>query len=441
MRVPETQPFVPVILGGDIGTYSLAREFHEAYGAVSVAVPAASNGVLEHSVAINVRPAGTMVDDDAVVAHLQEIARELTADGANPRPLLLCGSLDLQVMLLARRRADLEQWYTIPYVPLEKMEQAALKQNFYALCTELGVPHPRTLAVDMAAYAAGGWQMPEDLPFPLIGKPADSSAWVHAKFPGKQKIHTLTDRSDLADLLGRISGSNYREAFILQELVPGGDTNMRLCTFFSGGDGKVRFAAYGEVVVEEHAPLVLGNSAGIVTAVDPDVIAQGRRILDHLGWTGFGMFDAKLDPRDGVVKFFELNPRLGRNHYYLTAAGSNAARFYVREYLGEEYDAGARPNRAAPSGAWLSQGLAGAEGLEGIEVLRTEWLYTVLPLPLLRRHARGPVGSKALRLITEKKVSNPLLYKAERHPRRLLYLALTLLNQFRKFRQFPPRRA
>ncbi|MET1035987.1 MAG: carbamoyl-phosphate synthase [Arthrobacter sp.] len=451
MRIPDSQPFVPVILGGDIGTYSLAREFHEAYGAVCVAVPAGSNGVLEHSVAIDVRPAGTMVDEDAVVAHLLDLARELTADGANPRPLLLCGSLDLQVMLITRHRAALEPRYTIPYVPLATMERAALKQNFYALCDELGVPHPRTLAYRTDAHPQ---PLPDDLPFPLIGKPADSSAWVRAKFAGKQKIHTIADRAELGDLLDRIAGSGYGEPFILQELVPGGDTNMRLCTYFSDRSGTVRFAGYGEVVVEEHAPIVLGNSAGIVTAVNEEVIEQGRRVLEHLGWTGFAMFDAKLDPRDGVVKFFELNPRLGRNHYYLTAAGHNAARFYVREYLGEGYDAGARPGRAAAgsaavppagAGAGTSAGtiagttVAGAD--TGPEILREEVLYTVLPLALLRRHLRGPVGEKAARLMRAGRVANPLRYRAERHPRRLLYIALSSLNQFRKFRQYPPREA
>jgi D-aspartate ligase len=442
MRIPDSQPFVPVILGGDIGTYSLAREFHEAYGAVSVAVPAGSNGVLEHSVAIDVRPAGTMVDDAVVVAHLLAVARELTGDGRNPRPLLLCGSLDLQVMLITRHREVLGEFYTIPYVPLETMERAALKQNFYAMCTELGVPHPRTVAYDTSAHPQ---PLPDDLPYPLIGKPADSSTWVRAKFAGKQKIHTINGRAELDDLLARIAGSGYAEPFILQELVPGGDTNMRLCTYFSDRSGAVRFAGYGEVVVEEHAPIVLGNSAGIVTAVNDEVIEQGRRILEHLGWAGFGMFDAKLDPRDGVVKFFELNPRLGRNHFYLTAAGHNASRFYVREYLGERYDALALPGSgAAPLGADVESGTPDAAASpddSGFDVVREEVLCTVLPLALLRRHLRGPVGEKAARLIKAGRVANPLRYKAERHPRRLLYIALSAVNQFRKFRQYPPREA
>jgi len=423
MRVPDSQPFVPVILGGDIGTYSLAREFHEAYGAVSVAVPAGGNGVIEHSVAVDVRPAGTMEEDD-VVAHLQELARELGAGRA--RPLLLFGSLDLHVTMITRNRAELEPAYTIPYVSLEMIEMAALKENFYELCDELGIPHPLT-----HVYTPGSRRIPEDLPFPLIGKPSDSSGWVAAKFAGKKKVHTIADRAELEDLLGRIDSSGYKGRFILQELIPGGDSNMRLATFYADAEGNARYAAYGEVLVEEHAPIVLGNSAAIVTGV-PDAAAetfieQGATLLERLGWRGFAMFDGKLDPRDGVVKFFELNPRLGRNHYYLTAAAyaddwawANPARVYVRDYLGPAYEDSVPP--------------------EGLAVSDSELLYTVLPKALLRRHLVGTVGERAADLLAARTTTNPLAYRAERHPRRWFYVGAALLNQFRKFKQYPPRR-
>lgn len=424
MSISDSQPFVPVILGGDIGTYSLAREFHEAYGVVSVGVPAGANGIIENSVALELRPAGSILDEDRVVAHLLELGRELTGNGTTPRPLLLCGSLDLHVMLITRRRAELEAYYTVPYVELELMEKAALKQNFYELCAELGIPHPITIAYDPATAPE---LLPDDLPFPLIGKPSDSSTWINAKFAGKQKIHTINTRAELVELLTKIQASGYAEAFILQELIPGGDSNMRLCTYFSGQNGKVQFAGYGEVVVEEHSPLVLGNSAAIVTSVDTEVIDQGRRLLDHLGWTGFSMFDAKLDPRDGVIKFFELNPRLGRNHYYLTAAGTNAARFYVREYLGSDYDS----TEVSPGIVYTDE--------HGVKVLQVGHLYTVLPHHLLRRFFDSEVGAKAAALLKAGKVSNPLRYRAEKSPKRQLFLLLNAVNHYRKYKAFPPR--
>ena len=63
MMVPAEQPFVPVITGGDVGAYSLAREFHEAYGVVSAVVPTAVNRNLRHSRILEAFPAGPMTEE------------------------------------------------------------------------------------------------------------------------------------------------------------------------------------------------------------------------------------------------------------------------------------------------------------------------------------------------------------------------------------------
>lgn len=423
MAIDPQQPFVPVILGGDIGTYTLAREFHEAYGVRSVVLPAAGNGVIEHSVAIELRPIGSMADEQRVVDALLQLAGEMAAGPG--RPLLLFGSLDYHVMLIARHRQALAAHYVIPYPELETIEQAAVKENFYALADELGVAHPRTRVYrgedDIAAIAA-------ELSFPLIGKPSSSADWIAAKFEGKQKIHTLQNLGELTDLLGRIDGSGYDSGYILQEYIPGGDEAMRLCTFFATAEGKVVFAGYGEVVIEEHAPLVLGNSAAIVTGRHREVAEAGAQLLERIGWRGIAMIDAKYDRRDGEVKFFEINPRLGRNHFYLTAAGVNPARFYVSEFLGPEYDS-----------FDLGQ-LPVAEEDGGIAQLSREHLFTVLPHALLKRYLDNATGRKAAALLAAGKVSNPLKYASEKHPRRRFYLLANALNHFRKYRKFPPRR-
>src|SRR5690606_13378997 len=96
---------------------------------------------------------------------------------------------------------------------------------------------------------------------------------------------------------------------------------------------KVRFSAFGRVLLEEHTPGALGNPAGIITAHDETIAAQATRLLEHLGWTGYANFDLKHDPRDGRTVFFELNPRLGRSNLYITAGGRNTAELYVREHL------------------------------------------------------------------------------------------------------------
>lgn len=422
MAIENSQPFVPVILGGDIGTYTLAREFYEAYQVRSVVVPASGNGVIEHSVAIELHPIGSMVDEERVVAELIALAQQLTVE--TPRPLMLFGSLDFHIMLIAKHRAMLNEHFVIPYPELEVIEAAALKENFYALAERMAVAHPRT-----AVYRAGDDlnALTGSLTFPLIGKPSSSGDWIAAKFVGKQKIHTLHDAAELADLLQRIDASGYTSGYILQEYIPGGDDAMRLCTYFATQEEKVIFAGYGEVVIEEHAPLVLGNSAAIVTGKNDQMAVDGARMLEELGWQGIAMIDAKYDHRDDTVKFFEINPRLGRNHYYLTAAGINPARFYVTEFLGEEFD-GSDPQTEAV----IDTGI-------GILQLRTQRLFTVLPHHLLRRFLDSDTGRKAATLLKAGKVSNPLKFKAEKHPRRKVYLLLNAINHYRKFKKFPPR--
>lgn len=422
MEIDPTQRFVPVILGGDIGTYTLAREFYEAYQVRSVVLPAAGNGVIEHSVAIDLRPIGSMADEGRVVEALLELAAELKASGN--RPLMLFGSLDFHIMLIAKHRAALEEHYVIPYPELDVIEAAALKENFYALADRLGIAHPRTAVyrpgADLEALAG-------NLTFPLIGKPSSSGDWIAAKFEGKQKIHTIQDFAQLAELVSKIDASGYTSGYILQEYVPGGDDAMRLCTYFATKEGKVIFAGYGEVVIEEHAPLVLGNSAAIVTGRNDQMAADGARMLEELGWRGIAMIDAKYDHRDGQIKFFEINPRLGRNHFYLTAAGVNPARFYVTEFLGAEFDSASVETTAV------------VETEAGVLQLSREHLFTVLPHHLLRRFLDSGTGRKAAVLLKSGKVSNPLKFAPEKHARRRVYLVLNAVNHYVKYKKFPPR--
>ena len=430
--VSPNQPFVPVLYGGDMGTYAMARAFHENYGVTSVIVTGEPNGAISNSRIVDLRPAGTMTDEDRVIQFLLDQGRELA--GPSRRPLLLLGSLDLHIGQLVRNREALEEFYTLPYPDERTIAAAANKAEFYAVCEKLGIPHPRTVVIDPGQATEGNAEaaVPGELPeFPLVGKPADSAAWVNARFEGKQKVFRFTDRDAVVTMVGRMAEAGYTQPFILQEMIPGGDENMRLCSMYGAKDGSgTLYVANANVVVEEHSPIVEGNSAGIVTTDNPDIVPSVKALIEHYGWTGWAMVDAKLDPRDGVVKLFEMNPRLGRNHYYMQAAGLAASRVYVQEWL----DAG--EFGLSDGGPVVSDADSRVDGRT--RVLTREHLYTVLPLWLLKKYAKGTSGEQAKALIKARKVTNPLFYKVERSPRRWLYIAMAMVNYVKKFRDFPP---
>ena len=115
----------------------------------------------------------------------------------------------------------------------------------------------------------------------------------------------------------------------------------------------------------------------------------------------------------GSFRFFEVNPRIGRNNYYVTAAGANPTRFLVEDRV---------------------EGLA----VEPVVVDR-EVLYSILPHRLLLRYVVDPaLAAKVRGLIRARAVTHPLQYRHDALPRRRAYVTAALLNQVRKFRRYYP---
>lgn len=403
---PDLQP---VVLGGDIGAYSLARTFHQAYGVRSVVVPSVSTGLVRHSRILRTVVEPRIDDPDVVVDLLRRIAAE------NPdRRHILVGSADWLVRTVVENRDRLEDLYTIPYTTRENLDRVMDKEDFARLCAEVGVDHPATVVHHVPS---GGVPDTSGLRFPVIAKAASTTAYHHVEFEGKKKVFTVDTPAELAQLLETVRRAGYDGSFVIQDLIPGDDSGMRILTCYCDRSGRMRFASFGHVLVEEHTPGALGNPAGIITQADPEIVEQARRLLEHIGWTGYANFDLKHDPRDGRTVFFELNPRLGRSNLYITAAGRNTVELYVREHV---------------------QGLDPLP--EGAETeLTNHHLYTVLPISLLQRYVTDPVVRRRFwSLVTRLRFTNPLWYRAEWDPRRLAYVVLAQVNQFRKFGRYHP---
>lgn len=428
MQIPAEQPFVPVITGGDVGAYSWAREFHEAFGVVSAVVPTRLNRNLKHSRILDAFPAGVMTDEQTTITALIDVAERLTDSGANPRPLVLLATYDHIVQAVLRHREELERWYVIPFPDRATVEQVADKESFAAICRRLGIPHPRETRLSMAEHdparteqivAATLDELGAD--FPLILKAADSWAWAQTTFAGRRKVHRVEDAAELGRLLDAAAGAGFDDVFLLQELIPGPDSQMRVGSYFRDAAGRIRLRAVGEVLLEDHAPGLEGNSRAILTSADPRIDEHAETFLHEVDWHGFAMFDVKIDPRDGSPQFFEMNPRLGRNHFYLTAGGVNPAELVVQQHLAEALTgADVEPPRELP------------------ETTRPDALHTTVPLSLARRFADADQRARVDAAARAGAVHSPFRYRPDPDLRKRAYHAAVLLKSLREVRQHPP---
>lgn len=413
---------LPVILGGDIGAYSLARSFHEAYGVRSVVVSPSPTGVVRRSQIVENVVEPRMDDVVCLVAQLREIARSTSAT------CLLLGSTDWYVRQIVEHRARLDDLFVIPYPRREILDQATDSEGLAHLCAGLGIAHLTSVVYDLAA-AGPSWGGPstDTLDYPVVAKAVGTSEQP-VGLPGKRHAYQLGAPSELDALLAQLTQVGYTGRLLVQHEV-GGDSHQRILTCYSDRYGRVRLASFGHVLPGRCTPGTLAAPAGVITARADEVVAQAVRLLEHLGWTGFSTFDIKVDPKDGTYHFVELNPRLGRSNHYLTAGGHNPATYYVTEHVdGRDVGALAPPDSPTSDHARLHD----------VTVATGTHLCTVVPHRLLLSYLDGPLRVQTAALIASGAVTNPLRYPPDRDPRRSAYLAATRARQFRTYR---PRRA
>ena len=140
-------------------------------------------------------------------------------------------------------------------------------------------------------------------------------AYWNCKFPRKKKVFIAESRQEFDAILNAIYGSSYKDHLILQEYIPGDDSNMRVMNCYSGKDKKVKLIALGNALLEEHSPEGIGSYAAIINSVDEELSERMKNFLEGIGYVGFSNFDMKYDPRDGQYKLFEMNLRQGRSSF------------------------------------------------------------------------------------------------------------------------------
>lgn len=321
----------PVLFGADILTYSYAREFNREFGDVCPRIRLLCSEDVKMVTAT--RYADVTVDHGIEdTDHLLEVAQELVYEAGKDGIPILLGSGDWYAEFLIRNRKVLEragldagcERVVIPYTDEETFDKVMHKDTFYAMCDELGIPHPKTVKIDVPTTE----HLPTDeelgLGWPVILKPADSAAWHYAEFEGKEKVSEVATRDRLDFLYSGVKSSGYDKALILQDRIPGDDTSLYSLTVFCK-DGELLRSTIGHVLLQDHSPQALGNPVCIIDTMEEEchdrLIEWARRVVEHLGYTGYGNFDVMYDKRDGTYRFLEMNARPGRNSYYVSLAG------------------------------------------------------------------------------------------------------------------------
>ncbi len=322
-----------VIIGGDYQGLATARSLGRRGIKVVVIDDEPSIAAFSRHVQYGVRVASLRSEDDTVAA-LRWIAARHPLDG-----WLLFPTRDETVAAIARRRSELTQLFRISTPPWPAVRCAWDKRETYRRAAELGVPVPRTWLP-----AADGLDA-VDGPGPFVVKPAIKEHFFYATGAKAWRADT---RMELAQRVREASRLIGEDEVVVQELIPGaGDTQLAYCCFFKDG------ASRAEMTVQRlrQHPCEFGRASTYVRTVpDPGLAEPSQRFLRDIGHYGLVELEYKRDPRDGVPKLLDVNPRTWGYHGLGQRAGVDFPAHVYADQLGlPAPDAG----RATPGVRWV----------------------------------------------------------------------------------------
>lgn len=395
----------PVLLGGDINCYSVARAFHEEYNVNSIAYGKLALGATKDSKIIDFRIEEEMDNEEFLLNLLIETSKEVRKAGKTP---ILMGCTDEYAEFIIDYRDTLSEIYIAPYIDSKLKQKLIEKESFYKMCEEKGLHYPKTYI-----FSKGDKTTDFEFSYPVIVKPSDSVLYWKHPFEGMNKVYTANNKDEFESIVNRIYAGKYDKSLIVQDFIPGDDSHMRVLTCYSDRNGKVKMMCLGHVLLEEHTPTAIGNHAAIITEYDEDLMNGIKSFLESIDYVGFSNFDLKYDTRDGEYKLFEINLRQGRSNFYVTSSGNNIAKYVVEDRI-------------------LKKDL-------DLKIQKEPFYWHVVPNRVIFKYVKDEkLKERVKSLIDKGKEATSFGYSKDLKGnfKRSLYILLYNINQLRKYRKY-----
>lgn len=226
---------------------------------------------------------------------------------------------DFSAMLLSKNKKELSEYAAIATNDWDIFQMASDKQNTMVACMQNNIPCPYTLT-DVNCIED---ILNSDIKYPYIIKPRTGYGSIgFSCINNEEELRSVFDKA--AEKHGKM---------LIQEYIPQTDIQYK-AELFLDMDGNVKSA----VVFDKTRwyPIDGGSTCCSASVDRPDIIANSTKLLNVIGWQGYGDVDLIQDPRDGIAKVMEINPRITASVKVCFDAGVDFARQIVELETGKQ---------------------------------------------------------------------------------------------------------
>lgn len=251
----------------------------------------------------------TFSDDRNLLEKLVSLAKAEKA-----KPVLFITS-DIYVEFFIKFRDILEDLFLIYYPDTTTVKMLLNKDLFLDYAAENDLPVPKSFKIGSLDELQSNIK---DMVFPAIVKPfTKSPAWLGAKL---DKAYFVNEPGELISLYGKVSRIEAR--LLVQEWVPGPDSNVEYClTYF---DGHSRCLACFTGAKIRQWPVGTGSTASTKPIDNEQIREMTTKLFSSLDYKGFGSVEYKKHQACG--RYYIMEPTVGRPNqqsYVATANGLN----------------------------------------------------------------------------------------------------------------------
>ena len=226
---------------------------------------------------------------------------------------------DVSSELLSPHKKEFENYTHLPIVPYKTFMKARDKSQTLKIAVQQNLPCPKTFFPDENPID----HIAQQASYPVLVKPNISS--------GSRGISLVTENSKLGQTYERVK-AEWGECHI-QEFIPNGGTQYKADLFLDKNQELRAGIVYSKL---RYFPIKGGSSIVNCTVLEPQILHNAYALLLAMGWTGFADFDFVTDPRDGIPKIVEINPRLPACFRITMAAGVDFPYMISKFAMGEE---------------------------------------------------------------------------------------------------------
>jgi predicted ATP-grasp superfamily ATP-dependent carboligase len=195
--------------------------------------------------------------------------------------------------LFSKHRDELGRLTKIPVAKFSAFQTAYDKALTFKAAAALCIPAPTTFFVESRAEVE---ELARRIQFPVVVKPRMGS--------GSRAVGYAANATELLTLWQEVHLVQPRP--LIQERIPSGGETIGVSVLFNS-QSELR-ACFVHRRIREF-PLSGGPSTLRESVSRPEIADVAIRFLQELGWSGVAMVEFKVDPRDGVAKLIEVNPK------------------------------------------------------------------------------------------------------------------------------------